>query len=53
LRIERSHDRFVLLAVVLGLFRVAADDVASAFDLDLLDEELCLSRLALDEQATN
>ena len=50
MRVERSHDRFAIAAVVLGLLLVAADDVADALDLDLLDEKLGLSRLALDEQ---
>ena len=48
--VERGDDRLALLAVVFGLRLVAADDVTGAFDLDLLDEELGLSRLALDEQ---
>src|SRR6202022_1783194 len=46
----RSDDRFTGLAVVLGLFLVAADDIANAFGLHLLDEQLRLSRLALDEE---
>ena len=50
LRIERGDDGFALLAVVLGLLLVAADDIANAFDLHLLDEELGLSRLALDQE---
>src|SRR6516225_5487390 len=50
LGVERDHDRLALLAVVLGLLLVAADDVTDALDLDLLDEELRLSRLALDDE---
>src|SRR5271169_5788667 len=41
---------FTVLAVVLGFRFVAADDIANAFDLHLLDEQLRLSRLALDEK---
>ena len=50
LRIERGDDRFAVLAVVLGLLLVAADDIAFAFDFHLLDKELRLSRFALDEE---
>ena len=50
LRIERGDDRFTVLAVVLGFRFVAADDIANAFGLHLLDEQLRLSRLALDEE---
>ena len=51
LRIERGDDRLAVLAVVLGLRLVAADDVARALDLHLLDEQLRLARLALDRGA--
>src|SRR6202035_2112034 len=50
LGVERGDDRFAVLAVVLGLLFVAADDIANAFGLHLLDEQLRLSRLALDQE---
>ena len=50
LRIEPGDVRFAVLAVVLGLLLVAADDIAIALDLHLLDEELRFSRLALDQE---
>ena len=50
LGVERGDDRFAVLAVVLGLRLVAADDIADAFDLHLLDEQRRFSRLALDEK---
>src|ERR1019366_9978952 len=50
LRVERGDDRLAILAVLLGLRLVAADDIALAFDLHLLDEELRLARFAFDEQ---
>src|SRR5208283_1347717 len=48
LRIEGADDLLPILAVLLGLRLIAADDVALAVDLDLLDEELRLAGLALD-----
>src|ERR1700730_1591085 len=50
LGVERGDDRFAILAILLGLRLVAADDIALALDRDLLDKELRLARLAFDEQ---
>ena len=50
LGIERGDDRFTVLSVVLGFRFVATDDIANAFGFDLLDEELRLSRPALEEE---
>ena len=36
----RGDDRLAILAVLLGLRLIAANDIALAFDLHLLDEEL-------------